>query len=66
VTPHELRHTAVALWIAAGAGPKQVAARLDGLAAPGGDVVPLRPLAQRPPEGRMRAAGKQLEGHGED
>lgn len=25
--PHDLRHTAVALWIAAGAGPKQVAVR---------------------------------------
>ena len=25
--PHDLRHTAVALWIAAGAGPKEVAAR---------------------------------------
>ena len=24
---HDLRHTAVALWMAAGAGPKQVAAR---------------------------------------
>jgi integrase len=26
-TPHDLRHTAVALWIAAGASPKEVAAR---------------------------------------
>jgi integrase len=25
--PHDLRHTAVALWIAAGASPKEVAAR---------------------------------------
>jgi integrase len=25
--PHDLRHTAVALWIAAGAGPKEVASR---------------------------------------
>ena len=25
--PHDLRHTAVALWIAAGANPKEVASR---------------------------------------
>jgi integrase len=28
--PHELRHTAVALWIAAGASPKEIAARVAG------------------------------------
>jgi integrase len=40
---HDLRHTAVALWIAAGAGPKEVASRAGQLCYPASSqVAPIR------------------------
>jgi integrase len=45
--PHDLRHTAVALWIAAGANPKEVS--VPGRAYLGGvHLGPLRPPVPRP------------------
>jgi integrase len=53
--PHDLRHTAVALWIAAGANPKEVSVRAGR---PG--AAPARPTAKQATRKARRRTGPGL------